>query len=87
MKERLSGLMKLIDIKGKREYIRFIMEDGTYFKGNGEMLYNGFCVYESTLLHFVNESESNPLTYNELISLKDEIAKLTCNSDFEVIFQ
>ena len=79
--------MKLIDIKGKSDYIRFIMEDGTFCKGSGELLNKGFCVYEATLKNYANELDVKPLTRNELLELKDEVAKLTTGMDFKVFFE
>ena len=50
--------MKVIDIKGKSSYVRFILDNGTYIKGDGELLVNGFCVYKDTLRLVSNEIET-----------------------------
>lgn len=79
--------MKLIDIKGKRDYIRFILEDETYIKGDGELLSEGFCVYEKTLARFDNNGAVGLLSPGEVSELKAEVALLTKNVSFNVIFE
>lgn len=79
--------MKLIDIKGKRDYVRFVFEDGTFIKGSGEMLMNGFCVFEQTLRVFVSDNDSCELSQNQLTELKNEVKKLTATANFKVVFE
>lgn len=79
--------MKLIDIKGKRDYIRFILEDGTFIKGSGEMLQNRFCVYEQTLRIFTSGNDSHELSQSQLKELKSAVAELPASVNFNVIFE
>ena len=79
--------MKLIDIKGKRDYVRFILDDGSFIHGNGEMLVHGFCVYENSLKHFLSDVEFKNLNGDQLLELKEEIARLTQETTFNLIFQ
>lgn len=49
--------MNIVDIKGKSNYARFVLDDGSYIKGDGELLVKGFCVYKETLCLVANGTE------------------------------
>lgn len=40
--------MVVLGIRGKLSYLKFLTDKGV-FKGSGELLANGFCVYRSTI--------------------------------------
>lgn len=42
---------EIVDIKGEKSHIRFVLSNNTYIKGDGELLKNGFSVYKNTLKH------------------------------------
>lgn len=78
--------MNIVGIKGTSTYIRFILEDGTYIKGNGEFLVNGFCVYKDTL-HLVADNETSPIPEDETQKLITAVASYTAkNPSFIITF-
>lgn len=80
--------MKVVDIKGKSNYIRFIMEDGSYIVGTGELLVNGFLCFEDTL-RYVTSNDKCPgiLSRENLNELESEVGRFTANEEFKVIFE
>ncbi len=77
--------MKIVDIKGKSNYVRFILDNGSYIKGNGELLVNGFCVYKDSLTLIINEQET-PLSIAEKNELVKSVTDFLANKQFTIEF-
>lgn len=78
-------MIKITDIKGTSSDICFIVNDISYYKGSGELLQNGFCVYEESLC-FVNNETSHKINKQDIDELKAAVVSLTSDSDFRVTF-
>ncbi|NLK78584.1 MAG: hypothetical protein GX284_12955 [Clostridiales bacterium] len=76
--------MKVIDIKGTRSTIKFVLEGKGLIQGAGELEMNGFFVYKDTL-RFVSEN-NRKLTDEEIEKLIESVEILVIHSNFEVTF-
>lgn len=76
--------MTVIDIKGTKSNIKFVLEGNLLIQGTGELQINGFFVYKDTL-RFVSEN-NRKLTMEEIEELIKSVRTLVSNSGFEVTF-
>jgi hypothetical protein len=73
--------MKVVDIKGKRSYVKFILEDGSCILGSGELLTDGFCVYMDSL-----SCNEELLADTKKESLKEAVSEFLKGRTFKVDF-
>lgn len=63
--------MEILQIKGTDTTINFVYEDGSYIKGDGERLANGFNVYKDSLRTVVEGQEAKLTEKNREQILND----------------
>lgn len=76
--------MIVLGIRGKLSYLKFLTDRGV-FKGTGELLSNGFCVYCSTIRD-ENETVLSRALTEELIQAVTIYTNKEC-PDFHVLFK
>lgn len=79
-------LWRISAIKGTSTYIRFILDDGSFVKGNGERLVNGFWVHKDTLRLIEGEKET-PLTDTEMAELISAVNDFMATRPYVVEFE
>lgn len=80
--------MIIKDIKGKSNYIRFILADDTCVKGDGELMVNGFVVYKDSLkLMKDDDTELKELTLDEAETFANDVREFLKDKRFKVTFE